>query len=244
MRQIHSLFALLLVIIIACNKQELKKEKEDSTTISFEEFAIQFPVQSSPIQKINQENALDFSESPEIESIYFQNFLQGKFYLNQESEKIAFIKNTSDNQEITYRVAIQISLSPQFHSLIISANTEGDPTHEWAYYLLNYTKDGRYIDGILLSYRNSYTSEETTTIVSQSEYRYVSFLPKNQLHFTDVNYDNTLQANTLKEEQNATLTSTSGKDSEYFRESWYQITENGAFKSLKIIERNKNEAHP
>ncbi len=243
-RQITFLIILLLIMVTACNKPSLQSEKEDSIATSFEEWVMQFPTQDAVIEGINQENALDFSESPEIESVYFQSFLEGKSYLNEQAEKIAFAKKTIDNQEITYRVAIKISLSSQFHSLIISANTEGDPTHEWAYYLLNYTKEGTYIDGILLSYRNSYQSKEATTTIMQSEYRYVSFLPKNQLHFTDVNYDNTLQSNVLAEEKNTMLTSTGDKEVGYFRESWYEIVQNGAFKLLKQVERNKNEARP
>lgn len=233
---------LLILIAIGCNKIA-PNNAEGSVDISFEDFMASF-AQIADIKGINQENGLDFRESPEIEMVYFQSFLQDKSYANHLTEKLNFLEKTIDNQDITYRFVSQISLDSRFHSLIISANLEGDPTHEWAYYLINYTKKGSYIDGILLSYRNSYESEEATEKVSQSEYRYVSFLPKNQLHFTDISYDNTLQSRINSDDMPFSLTASSDNDTQYFRESWYQIEEKGTFKQIKTVERNKNEVRP
>lgn len=245
MRQIiYELLVLLLLSATGCGQFGIKSEEETNLDVSFEDFVALFPLQSSGIKEINAKNGLDFRESPEIETAYFQSFLQAKPYLNQLSDKLIFSKNTTDNEEVVYRVVMNVSPDTRFHSLIISANLEGDPTHEWAYYLLHYAKDGSYIDGILLSYRNSYVSEEATEQVFQSEYRYVSFLPNNQLHFTDVSYDNTLKSSALKDEKPFLLTTSGDSNAQYFRESWYQIEEKGTFKHLKTVERNKDDAEP
>ncbi|TAH18474.1 MAG: hypothetical protein EAZ08_11325 [Cytophagales bacterium] len=236
------LLVTLLILVLGCGTDKTQ-DNEAMADISFEDFIALFP-QFSGIKEINADNGEEFKESPEIEAIYFQNFLQGKTYLNQLSEKLQFNQNTTDNQEITYRVVGQLSLDTHFYSLLVSANSEGDPTHKWAYYLLNYTKEGSYIDGILLSYRHSYLSEETLQEIAQSEYRYVSFLPKNQLYFVDVNYDNTLQSNAANNDASFLLTAAGDKATQYFRESCYQIEANGIFKQLKVVERNKNEAKP
>lgn len=245
MRQIIlQLLVLLLILATGCGKLGVKSEEETNFNVSFEDFIALFPLQPSGIKEINTKNGLDFRESPEIETVYFQSFLQAKPYLNQLSDKLTFSKNTSDNQEVVYRVVMNVSSDTRFHSLIISANLEGDPTHEWAYYLLHYAKDGSYIDGILLSYRNSYISEEATEEVSQSEYRYVSFLPNSQLHFTDASYDNTLKSSTLKDEKAFLLTTSGDSNGQYCRESWYQIEEKGTFKHIRTVERNKDDAEP
>jgi hypothetical protein len=245
MRQIIlQLLVLLLILASGCGKFGIKSEEETNFNVSFEDFLALFPPQSSGISEINAKNGLDFRESPEIETAYFQSFLQANPYLNHLSDKLTFSKNTTDNQEVVYRVVMDISSDPHFHSLIISANLEGDPTHEWEYYLLHYAKDGSYIDGILLSYRNSYVSEEAIEKVFQSEYRYVSFLPNNQLHFTDVSYDNTVKSSVLKDEKPLLLTKSGDSNAQYFRESWYQIEEKGTFKHIKTVERNKDDAEP
>ncbi len=241
---IYKILVLLLLFATGCGKFGIKSEEETNFNVSFEDFVDLFPLQSSGIKEINEKNGLDFSESPEIETAYFQSFVQAKPYLNHVSDKLVFSNNTTDNQEVVYRVVMNVSPNTRFYSLILSANLEGDPTHEWEYYLLHYAKDGSYIDGILLSYRNSYVSEEATEKVSQSEYRYVSFLPNNQLHFTDVSYDNTLKSSVLKDEKPFLLTASGDSDAQYFRESWYQIEEKGIFKHLKTVQRNKDDAEP
>jgi hypothetical protein len=234
----------LLVLAVSCNKSITKSEEEASLDVSFEDFVALFPLQANGIKEINATNGLEFRESPEIEIAYFQSFLQKKPYLNHLSDRLNFSNNSTDNQEIIYRVVMNISSNIRFHSLIISANLEGDPTHQWEYYLLHYTKDGSYIDGILLSYRNSYMSEDATEEVLQTEYRYVSFLPENQLHFIDINYDNTVKSSLSKGDKSFLLTASGDSNAQYFRESWYQIEENGTFRRIKTAERNKNDAKP
>lgn len=241
-RFILSLLAIFSLLAIGCSTAETGENDKAMTDISFEDFVSLFP-QVSDMKEINAENGEDFRGNPEIEPIYLQNFILGKVYLNQSSEKLKFIKNINDNQEIIYRVVGRLSLNTSFYSLLISANLEGDPTHKWAYYLLNYAKGGSYIDGILLSYRKSYLSEESLQEFVQSEYRYVSFLPQNQLYFVDISYDNTLQGG-VNYKSDFLLTTSEVSGTQYFRESWYQIEESGAFKQLKVVERNKNDAQP
>jgi hypothetical protein len=228
----------LIIIVTSCAKQEVKHEDSADDT-SFEEFLALFPTQSSVLEGINAENGKEFGENPEIDVLYLQQFLIGKSYLGKENNNNKFI----DSQELTYRVVTNLLLNPHFHSLIISANEEGNPSNEWAYYLLNYTKEGKFIDGILLSYRNSYADEETTANFQQSEYRYVRFLSKTQLHFIDVSYKSVENA-LIDIDSNFMLTSSGDGDTQYFRESWYEVSEKGIFKRVKSVERDKSEAKP
>jgi hypothetical protein len=235
---LKTLVVLLMCIASSCSKQEVKQEVvTDNTT--FEEYIALFPNQIPDFKGINIENGKDLGENPEIDPLYVKQFIAGKPFQDIEDKSDKFI----ENQDITYRLVMKVSLNSNFHSLIISANEEGNPSNEWAYYLLNYTKEGQYIEGILLSYRNSFSNEETTVNVQQSEYRYVSFLPEKQLHFVDVSYDNTNTA-LIDNDSHFMLTASGETSNQYFRESWYQISEKGTFLKLKTTERDKKDAQP
>ena len=235
---LKTLAILLILVAMGCSKQSVKQEEAiDNTT--FEEFVMLFPAQPADLKEINAVNGKELGENPEIDPLYVKQFIIGSSF--QENDKTT--NKFYENQDITYRVVMNMNLNPNFHSLVISANEEGNPSNEWAYYLLNYTKEGSYLDGILLSYRNSISNEETTANIQQSEYRYVSFLPEKKLHFTDVRYDNTNTA-LIDNDSNFMLTASGDGNNQYFRESWYQIGEKGTFIKLKAIERDKKEAQP
>ncbi len=234
----------IVLLTTSCSKSVEKPEKDISNT-TFEQFLEHFPPQGSIVEGINAENGADFQGGIKINSAYFQEFLQNNSFLDKDLQRIKFDINLLDNRNFTYHYAFSLSLSPRFYSLVISANTEGDPTHEWEYYLLNYTKEGKFIDGILLSYRNSYESEESTADLFQSEYRYVRFVSKNQLHFLDVSYDNSFtSAKSTYTDKQFMLTTSGEGDMRYCRESWYQIQEDGSFKRIKVVEKDKKEAKP
>lgn len=239
---LKTLSVLLMLIVMSCAKQEVRREEyTDDTT--FEEFVALFPAQPSGFEGINDDNGKELGENPEIDPLYVKQFIVGQTFIGKEESKENMDNKFVENQDIIYRVAMNLSLNPAFHSLVISANEEGNPSNEWTYYLLNYTKQGKLIDAILLSYRNSYIDEETTANLQQSEYRYVRFLPEKQLYFVDVSYDN---RNTAKIGTNSDfmLTTSGENDARYFRESWYKLHETGKFTKLKFVERDKNEAKP
>lgn len=234
---------LTTLLTTSCSKSVEKPEK-DMSNMTFEQFLEHFPPQNG-IEGINADNGADFQGGIEINSAYFQEFLQNNTFLDKDLQKIKLDRNLLDNRNFTYHYAFSLSLSPKFYSLVISANTEGDPTHQWEYYLLNYTQEGKFIDGILLSYRNSYEAEESTEHLFQSEYRYVRFVTKNQLHFVDVNYDNSFTSMKPSHSNPQFMLTTSGEgDMRYCRESWYQIQDDGSFKQIKMIEKDKREAKP
>jgi hypothetical protein len=239
---VFCLFTYIAILTTSCSKSVEKPEKDTNNT-TFEQFLEHFPPQSSVIEGINAENGADFQGGIKMNTAYFQEFLQNNSFLDKDLQRIKFDTNLLDNRNFTYHYAFSLSLSSRFYSLVISANTEGDPTHKWEYYLLNYTKEGKFIDGILLSYRNSYESEESTANLFQSEYRYVRFVSKNQLYFLDVNYDNSLTAINPTDKQFMLINSGEG-DMQYCRESWYQIQEDGSFKRIKVVEKDKKEAKP
>ncbi|MCU0389487.1 MAG: hypothetical protein MUE81_00065 [Thermoflexibacter sp.] len=237
-------FIFISLAMLSCAKN-IEKEQDVLANTTFEQFLELFPPKTAIIESIDTNNGADFQGGAEINVAYFQEFLQNNVFIDQDLKKVSFNRNVGDNQFLTCHSAFSIPLSPDFYSVVISVDAEGDPTQKWKYYLLNYGKDGKYIDGILLSYRNSYESEESTQNIQQSEYRYVRFVSKNDLHFIDINYDNTFaQSHTFTQESPFILTTSGENDTRYYRESWYQIQKNGTFKQIKRIDKDKKEAQP
>jgi hypothetical protein len=206
--------------------QEETPKNVDSKEL-FANFYKHFAVYDSGMSSLNEGEMHDLSKT--IPDSMLQVLLLGHSYWGLDHEKQVFEIN-DDN--LGYQYVAKVSIQPAYSSLIIGASSL-DPDFKWKYYLLNYTPEGKYIDGMILSYRKSSITSRMDYTVRVGEYRILERLGDTTLKITDVCFNN--QAGTQRQK---------GEDNRYYRESTYQITPSGNFQRIKTEEYPKEKAKP
>jgi hypothetical protein len=172
MKKIFSLvlFSLMLFAISSCktgSNAENESNAEDSQALAsqFSSFVVKFQPEAKTLPATFGGEWLDRQISPaKIDSINCQKFLYNNLVINHE-----LMVGGSDAKEVeldktkTYYYISKIPLGTDFISVIVS-DLEKDATNT---YLLNYSKEGKYVSGIVMQAIHLVKDDANGNVVSR-----------------------------------------------------------------------------